>query len=123
MGERHTRQNQSHSAPAGNRIYRRKGGKAEVGAKDGDFVHPLFCWCGEQHSKPSEDPKYWSAGMHPWPPLDDPEAEVNEVPPAGDSKERIVWFLRSLRDADDMPMHHAADIDQFLCQDLGVTDD
>lgn len=34
--------------------------------------------------------------------------------------ERTVRFLRELSAADDMPMHHAADIDQFLVEALGV---
>jgi hypothetical protein len=40
-----------------------------------------------------------------------------------DNGRPVVDFLRSLRDADDMPMHHAADIDQYLGEALGVQDD
>lgn len=43
-----------------------------------DSAWDEFCYCGEQHYQPEDvDPKYWRAGDHPWPPLDDPEA-VND---------------------------------------------
>ena len=38
----------------------------------------------------------------------------------GDPAERVIAFLKELSAADDMPMHHAADIDQFLVEALGV---
>lgn len=41
----------------------------------------------------------------------------------GDPVERVVGYLRELRDADDMPMHHAADIDQFLVEAMGLVED
>lgn len=41
-------------------------------------TEPEFCWCGEQHNQSSENPAYWSAGSHPWPPLDDPEGIASE---------------------------------------------
>lgn len=33
-------------------------------------------------------------------------------------KQEVREFLTSLRDAADMPMHHAADIDQFLTEGM-----
>lgn len=37
--------------------------------------------------------------------------------------EWVIRFLRELSRAEDMPMHHAADIDQFLAERLGVSPD
>lgn len=41
----------------------------------------------------------------------------------GDPVERVIGVLRELRDAEDMPMHHAADISQFLSVAMGIHDD
>jgi hypothetical protein len=40
-----------------------------------------------------------------------------------EDRELVVSYLRELRDAVDLPMHHKADIDQFLVEALGASDE